>query len=54
MAGKGWINFVFHDIKATGATGNDISQANFDALLAYLATSGIAVRTMSEVLTTIT
>ena len=54
VAGKGWINFVFHDIKATGATGNDISKANFDALLAYLATSCIAVRTMSEVLTTIT
>lgn len=53
VAGKGWINIVFHDIVASGATGNNISQANFDTLLADLAASGIAVRTMSEVLAAI-
>lgn len=54
VAGKGWVNFIFHDIKASGATGNDINQADFDQLLVDLAASGIAVRTMSEVLATIT
>jgi uncharacterized membrane protein len=53
VAGKGWINIVLHDIVASGATGNNISQANFDTLLADLAASGIAVRTMSEVLAAI-
>lgn len=50
VAGKHWLNIVVHDIVPSGATGNNITEANFDALLSSIASSGIAVRTMSEVL----
>lgn len=50
VAGKGWLNIVIHDIVASGATGNNMTQAAFDTLLTDLAASGIAVRTMGEVI----
>lgn len=50
VAEKAWMVVVFHDIVTGSATGNDWSQADFDTFADYVASSGIAVATMQEVL----
>ncbi len=49
-SGRGWLNVIFHDIKSTGATSNDISVANFYAFIDYCHSQGVAVRTQAEVI----
>jgi peptidoglycan/xylan/chitin deacetylase (PgdA/CDA1 family) len=47
VAGKGMAVFVGHNV-GNGGTGLDWSEANYESLIAYAASSGIAVRTMSQ------
>lgn len=49
-AGKGWLNVVFHDIVASGATGNNITTANFQAFVDYCIAQGVPIRTQGEVM----
>lgn len=46
-AGEDWVIIVVHEVLASGASGNNISQANFDTLLPYVGPSGVAVGTRS-------
>lgn len=42
-AGRGWNKFVFHNIVASGATGNDWNRSDFNALIDYIAAQRVAV-----------
>lgn len=50
-ANKNWLILNFHDIAAS-ASGNQYSTANFTTVVAYLASKGIPVRPVGEVLRT--
>lgn len=50
VAGKGWLRLCFHDIKASGSTGNDWTIADFNALVDYIAGSGITVGSIRDIL----
>jgi peptidoglycan/xylan/chitin deacetylase (PgdA/CDA1 family) len=49
---KEWIIMTFHDIVTTVSASTDFSIANFGTIIDYLATKGIPVRTVGEVLAT--
>lgn len=49
-ANKTWLIFLFHDIVAAKAKANDVTTADHLALVDYIAASGLAVKTMYEVL----
>jgi hypothetical protein len=53
VAGKSWLKLCFHDIKASGATGNDWNVADFNALVDYIAASGITVGSFRDILGTL-
>jgi peptidoglycan/xylan/chitin deacetylase (PgdA/CDA1 family) len=47
---KEWLILCFHDFVASGATGNQILQADFQTIIDFINTTGIPVRPISEVL----
>jgi hypothetical protein len=49
VANKTWLIFVFHDVLTTKVGANDVATADHLALVDYIATTGIAVRTMDQV-----
>lgn len=49
---KEWLVFTFHDLVAVVSASTDYSIANFATVVDYLATKGIPVRTVGEVLAT--
>lgn len=49
-ASRGWLNVVFHNIVDTGASGNNISTANFKAFIDYVLAQGVPIRTQGEVI----
>lgn len=49
-AGKGWLTLCFHDLVTSGPTGNQWTVADFEALMDFIATSGIAVAPVGRVL----
>jgi peptidoglycan/xylan/chitin deacetylase (PgdA/CDA1 family) len=49
-ASKCWGVFTGHDVKASGASGNDILTADFQTIVDYCQTQGVAVRTVSQVM----
>lgn len=53
VANGGWPVFMFHNLVASGATGNDWLKADFDALVDYIAASGLPVATVGDVIRTV-
>lgn len=52
-ANKSWLILVFHDIVASGvAATTQILQSDFDAIISAIATAGVPVRTVADVLRT--
>lgn len=49
-AGKGWGVVMFHDIVASGHTGNDTTTAIFQGFIDYINAEGVAVATVSQVM----
>ena len=49
-SGKGWLNVIFHDVVASGASGNNITTANFTAFIDYCLSQGVPIRTQAEVM----
>ena len=50
IANNEWLILVFHDIVATASTDTQYSIANFGTVIDYVASSGIAAKTLSSVL----
>ena len=50
VANGGWPIFLFHTLVASGATGNDWLISDFNALMDYIAASGIPVDTVGNVI----
>jgi peptidoglycan/xylan/chitin deacetylase (PgdA/CDA1 family) len=50
VAGKSWGIITFHDFVASGPGQNQWTQADFNTLMGYLVTKGIAVRTIGQVM----
>jgi peptidoglycan/xylan/chitin deacetylase (PgdA/CDA1 family) len=46
----GWPVFLFHNLVASGATGNDWLISDFNSLIDYVATSGLPVATVGDVI----
>jgi peptidoglycan/xylan/chitin deacetylase (PgdA/CDA1 family) len=46
---KDWVVFTFHGIVASGATGNNVNQADFNSLVDYIAAADIPVLPVREV-----
>jgi hypothetical protein len=51
VAGKSWLKLCVHNLVASGATGNDWLISDFNALVDYIATKGIAVASFRDVQT---
>lgn len=49
-AGRSWLNVVYHDIRDTGGTSNDVTPAEFRAFVDYCVAQGVPIRTQSEVM----
>jgi len=47
----GWLILTFHKILASPVSGSDFASASFDTLIDYIATKGVPVETMREVMT---
>ena len=50
IAGNEWLVFCFHSIVTTPATPQEVATADFQALVDYIASKGVAVRTVGEVM----
>lgn len=49
VAKKGWLILTFHELVSGTAAGNQFSQTNFNTIMDYINSSGLPVRTISEV-----
>lgn len=50
VANKSWLHLTFHGVKASSPGANDILTSDFTTIIEHIAASGIAVRTVREVL----
>lgn len=50
IAGKEWLNVLFHNITTTPVSSQDISTAAFQTFIDYLASQNVSVKLVSEVL----
>lgn len=50
VAGKGWLKFTFHNIVAASPSGNDWLASDFNSLMDYIASKGIPVARIADVL----
>ena len=52
QANKEWLILCFHDVVASGATGVQINQSDFASILSSIQSSGIAVKSMGDMMRT--
>lgn len=50
VANGGWLVLMFHNLVASAPAGNDWLKSDFDALVDYIAASGLSVATVGEVI----
>lgn len=50
VSGGGWPVFMFHNLVASAPAGNDWLKSDFDALVDYIAASGLPVATVGDVI----